>query len=121
MGMTMTGDEFPKECALKRLSDAAYRTHHEGLSFSNERELDGRITRRDLRRFAETDDPDAAVAELVAARFWVPAKDGDGWVIRHHIEHQLSHRELVRRRAQAAERQRRKRARDAEGADAQGP
>ena len=74
---TKLGDEWSAEA--RDLSDAAYRTHVDALCWSNERLLDLRIPRRDLRRFAETADPDAAVKELIAAGWW--RDDGDGWFI----------------------------------------
>jgi hypothetical protein len=71
----------------------------------------GRLTARDVRRFAETPDAEAAVEELVALGYWT--QDGDGYTIRHHMEHQPEPDLIARRRGQEAERQRRKRRRDA--------
>jgi hypothetical protein len=104
-------DDFADDCARAGLSDAAYRTHDEGLLWVMRRETGGWLDRLDLRRFAETRDPDAAVAELVAAGFWQPS--GDGWLVIHGMEHQPELEVLAARRKAAAERQRRKRAKAA--------
>lgn len=104
-------DDFHRECARVGLSDAAYRTHVEALGWAMERETGGRITFRDLRRFAETIDPRKAVAELVAADLWQDAEDG--WVISHHMEHQPEPDVLAKRRENNAERQRQYRRRAA--------
>jgi hypothetical protein len=100
-----TGDEYPIDCARVNLSDAAYRTHHEGLTWVMARESDGFVSTRDVRRFAETADPLAAITELVDVGFW--QKVDGGWLIVHHMENQPTHEELVARRASNAERQRR--------------
>jgi hypothetical protein len=100
---TKTSDDFPDDCYRDALSDAAYRTRHEGLSWSNRHLLDGWLPKRDLRRFAFTSDPQAAVAELVARGYW--NDEGDAWRIVHHLEHQPSRDQVLRRRAVDAERQ----------------
>ncbi len=104
-----TSDDYPDDCARAGLSDAAYRTHHEALSWTMRRETGGAISVRDVRRFAETTDPDAAIAELVACGFWEP--DDDGYRIVHHMDHQPTPDELEQRRALRRERDRRYRAR----------
>ncbi len=55
-------DSFGDEVA--GLSDAAFRTHVEALLWTMRRETDGHLAERDVRRFAETADPAAAVQEL---------------------------------------------------------
>jgi hypothetical protein len=77
MTWTKLGEEFPDEA--RGLTDAAFRTHVEALCWSNRRGLDLRIPRRDLRRFAETDDPDTAVKVLIDCGWW--KDDGDAWLI----------------------------------------
>ena len=77
MTWTKLGDEWPD--SARDLSDAAYRTHVDALCWSNRRGLDLVVPKRELRRFAETDDPDTAVAELVAAGWWEDR--GDRWWI----------------------------------------
>jgi hypothetical protein len=105
-------DDFSDDCARAGLSDAAYRTHVEGLGWTMRRETNGSIDRRDLRRFAETENPAAAVAELLAVGFWAQAGD-DSWRIVHHMEHQPEPEVLGARRRMTAERQRRFRRRRA--------
>jgi hypothetical protein len=77
MSWTKLGDEFLPAAA--DLSDAAYRTHTEALSWSSWRLLDLRIPKRDLLRFANTDDPERAAKELVEADWW--EDNGDHWWI----------------------------------------
>jgi hypothetical protein len=74
---TKLGEEWPD--AARELSDAAFRTHVEALCWSNRRGLDLRIPKRDLKRFAETDNPDAAVKQLVTAGWWQDC--GDTWFV----------------------------------------
>lgn len=74
---TKLGDEFPD--AARDLADAAFRTHVEALCWSNRRGLDLHIPKRDLKRFAETDDPDTAAKHLVATGWW--DDHGDTWSI----------------------------------------
>jgi hypothetical protein len=102
-----TSDDFPDDCARVRLSDAAYRTHHEGLSWTMRRETGGWIDRLDLRRFAETTDPAAAVQELCAVGFWRAVDDG--WQIMHAMDDQPEPEVLAQRRAATKERVRRHR------------
>lgn len=98
-------DAYGDECAV--LSDAAFRTHTEGLGWTMRRVTEGRITMRDLRRFAETDDPDKAVAELVERRWWEDHSSGDGWMILHDMPYQRTREQIEADRAATAERQRR--------------
>lgn len=100
-------DDFADECARFELSDAAFRTHVEGLQWAMRRETGGRLTERDVRRFAEVDDPHGAVEELVAAGFWEPF--AGGYRVVHHMEHQPEPDLIDRRRKLAAERVRRHR------------
>lgn len=100
-------DDFGDECANAELSDAAFRTHVEGLLWAMRRESAGRLTVRDVRRFAESVDVDQAVGDLVKAGFWI--KTGDGYVVEHHMEHQIEPEVMEQRRKMTAERQRRKR------------
>lgn len=101
------GDEFADECARAGLSDAAFRTHVEGLGWAMRRLTGGDVDARDVRRFAETTDPDAAVRELVAAGLW--QETATGWRIVHHLEHQPTPQVVEARRVRNAERQRRHR------------
>lgn len=107
MTWTKIAENFPEDCARAQLSDAAVRTHLEGLVWAMRRENDGRLLRRDLARLADTSDPTAAAAELVAAGFW--AQLPDGWQIEHQMEHQPESEVIAARRDLNAERQRKHR------------
>jgi len=98
-------DAYGDDCAV--LSDAAFRTHTEGLGWTMRRVTEGRITMRDLRRFAETADPDKAVAELVERGWWEGHPSGDGWTILHDMPYQRTREQIEADRAATAERQRR--------------
>jgi hypothetical protein len=100
-------DDFADDLYRDQLSDSAFRTHVEGLAWSCRHLLDGRLPRRSLMRFAFSDDPEAAAAELVAAGYW--QQDADAWLIVHHIEHQADRDAVLRRRRVDAQRQARNR------------
>jgi hypothetical protein len=97
-------DTYGDDCAT--LSDAAFRTHTEGLGWTMRRVTEGRITKRELRRFAETAEPEAAVAELIEARWWEDHETGDGWTILHDMHYQRTRDQVESDRTAAAERQR---------------
>lgn len=109
------GVEFFDQLADAGLSDAAVRTHTEALHYLYRLEdMDMRIAKHLVRRFAGSAEWEQATKDLVAAKLW--RDDGDAFVVEHHAEVfrsslavQLKHRDTER------ERQRRKRARD--GAD----
>lgn len=110
MTWVKTGTEFSDDIASAGLSDAAYRTHHEALTWLYRIERDDmRVPKHLVRRFAGSDQHEIAVKDLVAAGFWTD--DGDAWVVEHHasvlrqsMAAQHKHRERER------ERQARKRA-----------
>lgn len=105
MTWTKLGAEFYSECALQGLSDAAYRTHTEAIGWLYEVEdTSCRIPKRLFRRFAASDDAEAAVGELITAGFWKDA--GAVWVLLHHAE--------VVRQSIAAQQDKRKRDRKAQ-------
>lgn len=89
MTWTKTSDDFSDDCWS--LSDAAYRLHHEGLTWSNRKLLDCRIPRDDLRRFAKRPE---AVDELLACGYWTD--EGDHYLIRHHAGYQRTREQVVR-------------------------
>ena len=98
-------DAYGDESAT--LSDAAFRTHTEALCWAMRRLTEGRITHRDLRRFAETKDPEAAVAELLDIDWWTDHPDGDGsWLILHDMDYQRTKDQVEADRAATADRQR---------------
>ncbi len=100
-------DCFGDDCARVNLGDAAFRVHVEALVWTMRRETDGVIDRLDVRRFAETRHPDAAIAELVAAGFWTV--HDEHWRIVHHMEHQPESDVIAKRRDASAERVRKHR------------
>jgi hypothetical protein len=106
MTWTKLGDEFSDAAAP--LSDAAFRTHVEALCWSNRRLLDLTIPKASLKRFAETDHPNAAAKELVEAGWW--EDHGDGWWIGcRFADWQVERSVIEQRRADTALRVRRHR------------
>jgi hypothetical protein len=89
MTWTKTGDEFADECWT--LSDAAYRLHHEGLTWSNRKGTDGRLAKDDMRLWAKR--PEAG-DELVACGWW--EDHGDHFRIIHHIGYQRTAEQVAR-------------------------
>jgi hypothetical protein len=85
---TKTGDEFSDECWT--LSDAAYRLHHEGLTWSNRKQTDGRLDKDDMRRWAKR--PEAA-EELVVVGWW--EDHGGHYQIIHHIGYQRTKAQIA--------------------------
>jgi hypothetical protein len=85
MTWVKTGAEFPDDCANVGLSDAAYRTHHEAITwlYTVER-MDMLIPKRLAGRVMFSSSAPAAVTELVAHGWW---KDvGEAWELRHHAD-----------------------------------
>ncbi len=110
MTWTKLGEEWPD--AAREMTDAAFRTHIEALCWSNRRGLDLMIPKRDLKRFAETDDPDTAVKNLVTANWWQDC--GDTWFIGvQFADWQLEATVVEKRRQQTAIRVRRHRMHEA--------
>lgn len=106
------GEEFVVEAANADLSDAAFRTHVEGLAWALDRENDGLFSVREVRRFAESPDASAAVKELLDAGFWAQESPTEIRIV-HHMAEQPSAANLADRRHNNAIRQRRKRELDA--------
>ncbi len=99
MTWTKFGEEWPDEA--RDLTDAAFRTHSEALCWSNRRGLDLMIPKRDLKRFAETDDPDTAVKTLIVQGWWQDC--GDKWFIGvRFADWQLESTVVEKRRQQSA-------------------
>ena len=105
MTWTKLSDDYGDECHT--LSDAAFRTHTEGLIWAMRRETGGYVDARDVRRFAESPHAEMAVAELVACGWW--SVHLQGYQIHHHMEHQPEPDLIAKRRDLAADRQRKKR------------
>lgn len=77
------GTEYRDECAEAGLSDAAFRTHTEALMYLYGIESgDMHVKRQLVRKWAGSDNYQAAVSELVAAGFWNTA--GNDWQVVHH-------------------------------------
>jgi hypothetical protein len=106
MTWTKLSDDFGDQCA--DLSDAAFRTHVEGLLWAMRRENGGVLTARDVRRFGESQDAQTAVSELVARGFWDATGD-NGYLVRHGMGVQIEPDVIAARRRADAERQARKR------------
>lgn len=98
MTWTKLSDDFSDDAW--DLSDAAFRLHVEGHTWSNRKLLDLHISPDDLRRFAKHPD---AVDELVAKGFWEVDVERGGYVILHHGSYQATSEQVIRR--QAANRQ----------------
>ena len=111
MTWTKLSDDFADECG--DLSDHAFRCHVEGLIWALRRETGGYLSDRDVRRCMESERAEDGVAELVARGMW--AREGDGYRIGHHMEHEPEPEVLVKRRAATAERVRRHRLKAAGG------
>jgi hypothetical protein len=103
---TKLGDEFSDEA--RDLTDAEHRTHIDALGWSNRRGLDLLIPKRDLRKFAESPDAEAAVTGLVAKDWWEDR--GDCWYAGLRFpEWQLERAVVVQRKEANALRVRRSR------------
>jgi hypothetical protein len=88
MTWTKTGDEFADECWT--LSDAAYRLHHEGLTWSNRKLLDGQLPKDDMHRWVHH--PEAA-EELVSVGWWEDR--GQHYQIIHQIGYQRTRKQVA--------------------------
>lgn len=111
MTWTKLSDDFADDCARVGLSDAAFRVHVEGLLWCMRRETGGTFDALAVRRGLEVADPDTAIAELLAVGFWQRVEGG--YLVVHGMEHQPEPEVLEKRRDNDAERQRRKRRKDA--------
>jgi len=106
-------DDFPARCAAAGLSDAAVRTHIDALCSIMAREKGPVLTARELRRFLESEDTDRAVAELLAAGWWV--REGSDGTVRvvENMADQPEPEVIAKRREATADRKRRERLRRA--------
>lgn len=98
-------DDFADDCARAGLSDAAFRTHVECLTWAMRRLTGGRLTELDVRRCCEVDDPHTAIKELVECGFWI--ETAEGWQIVHGMDEQRSPQQVEADRAKARERMQR--------------
>lgn len=83
MTWAKTGSEFPLDAYNVELSDAAYRTHHEAITylFTLER-MDCYVRADEVRRFCGSAHAEMAVQELVGQGWW--AIQDKGYRIVHH-------------------------------------
>lgn len=102
------GEEFVTDVAILELSDAAFRTHVEGLSCATDRENDGIFTEREVRRFAESPDAEHASQELIDKAVWLRRADGKLQIV-HHMAEQPAAEYLRDKRQADSMRQRRHR------------
>jgi hypothetical protein len=102
-------ESFADDCETVELSADAFRLHVEALCWTMRRVSGGGLTARDVRRLSTSERTAAAVAELLAVGFWVAV--GDGYLIRHHMEHQPEPDLIIKRRDATAERVRKYRRR----------
>lgn len=108
MTWTKLTDDFGDQCAKVRLTDAAFRTHVEGMSWAMRRETAGVIDEIDVKRFAETKDPWAAIRELLEIGWWEETGDGRLQIIKN-MDQQVEVKVIEARREADNLRQRRKR------------
>lgn len=94
MTWTKIGDEFVDDAA--DLTDAAVRTHIEALAWSNRRLLDLVVPKRDLRRFAFSEDAEQAVEQLLEAGWWQDL--GETWSLTYRPDWQQSREQVEVRR-----------------------
>jgi hypothetical protein len=106
-------DDFGDLCARHKLSDAAFRTLVESLLWAMRRENGGSIDTIDIKRFAESPEALSAVTELVDKQCWSPTESG--YQVQTHMEHQIEPDVIATRRQKEAERQRKHRAKKAQG------
>jgi hypothetical protein len=111
MTWTKLAETFADDCETAGLSADAFRLHVEALCWTMRRVSGGRLTTRDVRRLSTSEHTTAAVDELLAVGFWVAV--GDGYLIRHHMEHQPEPDLIHKRRDATAERVRKYRRRQA--------
>jgi hypothetical protein len=94
---TKLGDEFSDEA--RDLSDAEHRTHVDALGWSNRRGLDLLVPKRDLRKFAESPDAEAAVVGLVVKGWWEDR--GDCWYAGLRFPEWQLERAVIKQRQEA--------------------
>ena len=97
MTWTKLGDEFSDEA--RDLNDAEHRTHIDALGWSNRRGLDLLIPKRDLRRFANSPDAEAAVVGLIAKGWWTDR--GDCWYVGLRFPEWQIERAVIEQRREA--------------------
>jgi hypothetical protein len=97
MTWTKLGDEFSDEA--RDMTDAEHRTHVDALGWSNRRGLDLLIPKRDLRKFGESPDAEAAAVGLVAKGWW--ADRDDCWYVGLRFPEWQLERAVIKHRQEA--------------------
>ena len=111
-------DDFALRLSRKRISDAAFRTHIEALSWTMSRESGGAIDAIDIRRFADSEQAQDAVRELLEKGIWCEEKREEDGAERHYfrlitgMEDQPTPEQIETTRAANALRQRQMRERN---------
>lgn len=108
---------FPMHRKVRKLSDAAFRLNVSAVCWALDMGTDGFIPADDLDLVSDVRRPHAAAAELVARDLWHPVNldttsnttDLVGWTIHDFLDYQPTAADVARRKAEAAERQRRHR------------
>jgi hypothetical protein len=100
-------DDFSEDCVRAGLSDSAYRTHVDGLIWTMRRGTDGTLDQIDIRKGLDSERVPESIEELCAVGFW--RKEGSGYRIVHHMEHQPEAAVVEARKAATAERVRKHR------------
>lgn len=103
-------DDFADDCARAGISNEAFRTHVEGLTWAMRRLTGGRLTELDIRRCCEVEEPHLAIKELVQRGFWIEA--AEGWQIVHGMDDQRRPEQIEADRAKARERMQRARSKE---------
>jgi hypothetical protein len=94
---TKLGGEFSDEA--RDLTDAEHRTHVDALGWSNRRGLDLLVPKRDLRKFGESPDAEAAAGGLLAKGWWEDR--GDCWYVGLRFPEWQLERAVIKHRQEA--------------------
>ncbi|NKB93634.1 MAG: hypothetical protein GKR84_03465 [Candidatus Nanopelagicales bacterium] len=105
-------DDFHDELARFGISDEAFRTHVEALIWAMRRENGGSIDRTDIRRFAESEKVEAAIAELLDKKVWTYDENHQRFQLIVGMEHQPTPAQIKARRAGNAVRKQEERERE---------
>lgn len=80
-----TGAEFDAECDAVEMTDAAYRTHVEGIGYIYETSaMTCSFAKRKVSKFANSTDAERGVRELLDLGFWRDL--GDRYEVLHHAD-----------------------------------
>lgn len=102
-------DDFSRDMAFHRVSDAAFRTHVEALNRCMFRLNEGVIQVNELNRFLESPLWSQSVDELIDKGLWSMNEDDDSFTVHHAMEYQRTPDQVAKEREGNKERQRRRR------------